>query len=79
MAGERDVKRRIKSVENTRQITRTMELVATSKMKRATDRVHAARPYASGLQDSVRGLYSPGLADRYPILRRPEETKRAAV
>ncbi|MEE2905502.1 MAG: ATP synthase F1 subunit gamma [Gemmatimonadota bacterium] len=79
MAGERDVKRRIKSVENTRQITRTMELVATSKMKRATDRVHAARPYASGLQDIVRGLYSPGLADRYPILRRPEETKRAAV
>ena len=79
MAGERDVKRRIKSVENTRQITRTMELVATSKMKRVTDRVHAARPYASGLQDIVRGLYSPGLADRYPILRRPEETKRAAV
>ena len=79
MAGERDVKRRIKSVENTRQITRTMELVATSKMKRATDRVHAARPYASGLQDIVRGLYSPSLADRYPILRRPEETKRAAV
>ncbi|SVA86094.1 uncharacterized protein METZ01_LOCUS138948, partial [marine metagenome] len=79
VAGERDVKRRIKSVENTRQITRTMELVATSKMKRATDRVHAARPYASGLQDIVRGLYSPGLADRYPILRRPEETKRAAV
>ncbi|MDH3205352.1 MAG: ATP synthase F1 subunit gamma [Gemmatimonadota bacterium] len=79
MAGGRDVKRRIKSVENTRQITRTMELVATSKMKRATDRVHAARPYADALHEIVSGLYSPGLADRYPILRRPEETKRAAI
>ena len=46
MAGARDVKRRIRSVDNTRQITRTMELVATSKLKRATDRVHAARPFS---------------------------------
>lgn len=79
MAGAREVKRRIKSVENTRQITRTMELVATSKLKRATDRVHAARPYAQGLQEIVSGLYSLELAERYPILRRPESVKRAAV
>ena len=79
MAGDRDVKRRIKTVENTRQITRTMELVATSKLKRATDRVHAARPYADALHEIVGGLYSPGLSEKYPILRQPEETKRAAV
>ena len=79
MAGAREVKRRIKSVENTRQITRTMELVATSKLKRATDRVYAARPYAQGLQEIVSGLYSPSLAEKYPILRRPETVKRAAV
>jgi F-type H+-transporting ATPase subunit gamma len=79
VAGAREVKRRIKSVENTRQITRTMELVATSKLKRATDRVHAARPYAQGLQEIVSGLYSLELAERYPILRRPESVKRAAV
>ncbi|NCG31644.1 MAG: ATP synthase F1 subunit gamma, partial [Proteobacteria bacterium] len=79
MAGDRDVKRRIKTVENTRQITRTMELVATSKLKRATDRVHAARPYSEALHEIVGGLYSPGLSEKYPILRRPEETKRAAV
>jgi F-type H+-transporting ATPase subunit gamma len=66
-------------VENTRQITRTMELVATSKLKRATDRVHAARPYSEALHEIVGGLYSPGLSEKYPILRRPEETKRAAV
>jgi len=79
VAGARDVKRRIKSVENTRQITRTMELVATSKLKRATDRVHAVRPFAEALSEIVSGLYSPSLAEKYPILRRPETTKRAAV
>ena len=79
MAGAREVKRRIKSVENTRQITRTMELVATSKLKRATDRVHAARPYAEALEEIVGSLYSPSLAERYPILRQPAETKRVAV
>jgi F-type H+-transporting ATPase subunit gamma len=79
VAGSREVKRRIKSVENTRQITRTMELVATSKLKRATDRVHAARPYAEALREIVAGLYSPELSQRYPILRRPETTRRSAV
>ena len=56
-----------------------MELVATSKMKRATDRVYAARPYADALQEVVEGLYSPALSERYPILRRPSEVKRVAV
>jgi F-type H+-transporting ATPase subunit gamma len=79
VASYREINRRIKSVENTRQITRTMELVATSKLKRATDRVHAARPYAEALHDIVSGLYSPDLSDRYPILRRPERVRRAAV
>jgi F-type H+-transporting ATPase subunit gamma len=79
VAGSREVKRRIKSVENTRQITRTMELVATSKLKRATDRVHAARPYADALREIVSGLYSPELSHKYPILRRPEKVQRAAI
>jgi F-type H+-transporting ATPase subunit gamma len=79
VAGSREVKRRIKSVENTRQITRTMELVATSKLKRATDRVYAARPYAEALGEIVGGLYSPALSEKYPILRRPDEVKRAAI
>ncbi len=79
MAGARDVQRRMKSVENTRQITRTMELVATSKLKRATDRVRAARPYAEAMAELVGGLYSPGLAQDYPLLRRPDSTRRAAV
>jgi len=79
MAKGRELKGRIKSVENTRKITRTMEMVATSKMKRAQDRVVAARPYANSLTEVIANLYTPELAERFPLLRQPAETKKAAV
>jgi len=80
MAKGRELKGRIKSVENTRKITRTMEMVATSKMKRAQDRVVAARPYANALTEVISGLYSPDLAERFPLLRQPAgKAKKAAV
>ena len=79
MAKGRELKGRIKSVENTRKITRTMEMVATSKMKRAQDRVAAARPYANALGEVISSLYSPELAERFPLLRQPERERRAAV
>ena len=79
MAKGRELKGRIKSVENTRKITRTMEMVATSKMKRAQDRVSAARPYAQALRDVIASLYSPELAEQFPLLRQPAQVKRAAV
>ena len=79
MAKGRELKGRIKSVENTRKITRTMEMVATSKMKRAQDRVVAARPYANSLTEVIANLYTPELAERFPLLRQPAEIKKAAV
>jgi F-type H+-transporting ATPase subunit gamma len=79
MAKGRELKGRIKSVENTRKITRTMEMVATSKMKRAQDRVVAARPYAHALADVISSLYSPELAERFPLLRQPTEQRRVAL
>lgn len=79
MAKGRELKGRIKSTENTRKITRTMEMVATSKMKRAQDRVIGARPYAAALRDVIGSLYSPDLADRFPLLRQPTAVHRAAV
>ena len=79
MAKGRELKGRIKSVENTRKITRTMEMVATSKMKRAQDRVVAARPYANALADVISSLYSLDLAERFPLLRQPAEQKRVAL
>jgi F-type H+-transporting ATPase subunit gamma len=72
MAGQgRALKGRIRSVQNTRKITRTMELVATSKLKRAQDRVVAARPYAEALRETIADLVTPELAERFPLLRRP--------
>ena len=79
MAKGRELKGRIKSIENTRKITRTMEMVATSKMKRAQDRVVAARPYAQALAEVMSSLYSEELAERFPLLRQPAQEQRAAV
>ncbi|HTL94094.1 MAG TPA: ATP synthase F1 subunit gamma [Gemmatimonadaceae bacterium] len=79
MAKGRELKSRIKSVEGTRKITRTMEMVSTSKLKRAQDRVVAARPYARALADVIADLYSPALAEQFPLLRQPAGAKRAAV
>ncbi|MEC9298442.1 MAG: ATP synthase F1 subunit gamma [Gemmatimonadota bacterium] len=79
MAGQSDVKRRIKSVENTRQITRTMELVATSKLKKAIDQVRAVAPYSDALASIVGSLYAPELSEKFPLLRLPEKVERAAV
>jgi F-type H+-transporting ATPase subunit gamma len=72
MAKTRELRRRIKSVENTRQITKTMEMVATSRLKRAQDRVRAARPYAAALTEVISNLYSPELIDLFPLLRQPK-------
>ncbi len=80
MAKVRELRRRIKSVENTRQITRTMEMVATSRLKRAQDRVVAARPYAAALTEVISNLYSPDYTEQFPLLRQPgEERSRIAV
>jgi F-type H+-transporting ATPase subunit gamma len=79
MAKGRELKGRIRSVQNTRKITRTMEMVATSKLKRAQDRVAAARPYAEQLGGVIQRLLTPELAARYPLLRQPEQVRRAAV
>ena len=79
MAKGRELKGRIKSVENTRKITRTMEMVAASKMKRAQERVAAARPFATVLTEVISDLYSSELAERFPLLRQPATIQRAAV
>ena len=52
MANLRDIKQRIVSVQSTSQITRTMEMVATAKIKKAQEKIEAARPYACLLYTS---------------------------
>jgi len=72
MAKGRQLRGRIRSVRNTRKITRTMELVSTSKLKRAQDRVISARPYAEALRDTLYDLLTPELAEQFPLLRPPK-------
>lgn len=79
MAKTREIKRRLTSIDKTRQITRTMEMVATSKLKKLSDLVHAARPYSERLGEVIGRLTDPELRARYPLLRRPEQVDRAAV
>ena len=79
MQKARDIRRRIKSIQNTRQITHTMEMVAASKLRRAQDRVRSARPYAEKLSEVIGGLFSAELAEKYPILRQPAEVQRLAL
>jgi F-type H+-transporting ATPase subunit gamma len=71
MAKTRALRRRIRSIESISQVTRTMEMVSTSKLKRAQDRVVGARPYAQALAGAIGDLLSPELAERFPLLRQP--------
>src|SRR5947208_15601671 len=79
MAKPRELRRRIKSVQSTRKITKTMELVATSKLKREQDLVIEARPYAAALAEVIADLYPPELAERFPTLRQPDPGVRGRV
>ena len=81
MAKAREIKRRIRSIDNTRQITKTMEMVAASKLKRAQDRVVAARPFDEFMRQvimHVRDGAADELAD-FPLLRSTAITNRVGV
>ena len=75
MAGTKEIKRRIKSVKNTKKITKAMELVSASKMKRAVAKTLASRLYASYSWDLLTSL-SDSLKDlEHPFLTQKEEGK----
>lgn len=76
MASTRDIRRRIKSVRNTRQITKAMELVAASKMKRAQAAALAGRPYANLMADMLAALARRVDESSHPFLiERPVKTR----
>ena len=79
MEKARELRRRIRSVEKTRQITKTMEMVSTSKLKRAQDRVVRSRPYAAALTEIIAELFDAERAAQFPLLRVTSPPVRAAV
>jgi F-type H+-transporting ATPase subunit gamma len=76
---ERILKRRIKSVQSTMKITRAMELIAASRIKRAEDRVRAAVPYSEAITEAVRDLSAAGGEVQSPLLAGREEERTVAV
>ena len=79
MASTRDIRRRIKSVKNTRQITRAMELVAASKMKRAQAATLAGRPYAQLMANMLAALDSRVDETQHPFLVEREVKTRGIL
>ncbi len=73
MAGSKEIRTKIKSVQSTRKITKAMEMVAASKMKRAQDRMRSARPYVGRMVAIVRHLAHANTEYQHPfLLKRPQ-------
>src|SRR5688572_22135902 len=66
----RDLRRRIRSVKSTQQITRAMKLVAASKLRRAQESMQAARPFAAGLRDLLANLAAAAGDEGHPLMDR---------
>ena len=79
MASQRDIRRRIQSSKNIKQITRAMQFVAASKLKRAQDATLAARPYSEKLDEVLADLAAVLDGDEHPLLAAPEGGKRLIV
>ncbi len=79
MASQRDIRRRIGAVKNIKQITRAMQFVAASKLKRAQDATLAARPYSEKLDEVLADLAAVLGGEDHPLLATPEGGKRLVV
>ena len=79
MPSLRDIKKRITSVQSTKQITRTMEMVATAKIRKATDRIIAATPYAVAMVDVLRSVARLSSGNENPLLSATNNSNRVAV
>ena len=79
MTNARDLKRRIVSVQSTRQITRTMEMVATAKIRHSTNRLVQAQPFAQSLSRVLSDLSSHSIDASHPLLMSHEKLNAAIV
>ncbi|MCB6182583.1 F0F1 ATP synthase subunit gamma [Leeia sp. TBRC 13508] len=79
MAGGKEIRNKIKSVQNTQKITRAMEMVAASKMRRAQDRMRAARPYGEKIRTVAANLSQATKDYMHPFLVTRPTVKRVGV
>ncbi len=79
MAGSKEIRNKIKSVQSTRKITKAMEMVAASKMKKAQDRMRASRPYVDKTFDIVMHIAKANTEYKHPFLAQREAVKRVGA
>jgi F-type H+-transporting ATPase subunit gamma len=79
MPGSKEIRAKIKSVENTRKITRAMEMVAASKMRKAQERMRAARPYAEKIRQVAAHLAGAHSEYKHPFLIKRDTVKSVGV
>ncbi len=79
MPSLRDIKRRIKSVESTQQITKAMEMVSAAKLRKAQSRVESARPYGLKMQQMLESLASAAAGLRHPLFEERDVRKTLLV
>src|SRR5215831_16161696 len=79
MASTQDLKRRLRSITNTRKLTRAMELVASARLRRAQERIESMRPYADRMTELMAGTAQAAGATNLPLLQRRDEVKTVAL
>ena len=79
MASTRQLKSRIRSVKSTKQITKAMQMVAASKMRRAQDSTKVSAPYVRAAKEVLTYLASQGATDEHPLFQRREVTNRLII
>jgi F-type H+-transporting ATPase subunit gamma len=79
MAGSKEIRTKIKSVENTRKITRAMEMVAAAKMRKAQDRMRAARPYAEKIRNVAAHLSRANPEYKHAFLAKRDSVKNVGI
>jgi F-type H+-transporting ATPase subunit gamma len=79
LASTQDLKRRIRSITNTRKVTKAMELVASARLRRSQQRTEAMRPYADRMLELMAGVSQAAGTVRLPLLERRENVERVAI
>jgi F-type H+-transporting ATPase subunit gamma len=79
VASVQDLKRRVRSITNTRKVTRAMELVASARLRRAQMRIEAMRPYADRLLELMAGVAQAAGAVRLPLLEQRDQVNAIAI
>ena len=76
MAGGREIKTKIKSVQNTRKVTRALEMVSASKIRKAQDRMRTSRPYAQAMKQVIGHLAQANTDYQHPFMVERKDVKR---